>query len=100
MERCLLVLGSVESNQRVSSDGLREDWQDNIHNYKCQDPCAGLSCPGNAPCVVEGHKPVCKFCPPGFIADPNYGCLEGTQSVLKPMLKNPNIKKKEEELTN
>ena len=47
-------------------------------NYKCQDPCAGLSCPGNTPCVVEDHKPVCKFCPPGFVADPNYGCLGGT----------------------
>ena len=43
MERCLLVLGSVESNQRVSSDGLREDWQDNIHNYKCQDPSEIIS---------------------------------------------------------
>ena len=47
-------------------------------NYKCTDPCENLSCPGHTPCVVEDHKPVCKFCPPGFIADPNYGCLEGT----------------------
>ena len=47
-------------------------------NYKCQNPCDKLSCPGNTPCVVEDHQPVCKFCPPGFIADPNYGCLQGT----------------------
>lgn len=46
-------------------------------NFKCQNPCEGLSCPGNTPCVVENHKAVCKFCPPGFVADLNYGCLEG-----------------------
>jgi hypothetical protein len=26
---------------------------------------------------VEDHKAVCKFCPPGFITDANYGCIKG-----------------------
>jgi len=44
--------------------------------YKCVDPCAGLGCPGGTPCLVEDHKAICKFCPPGFVVDRNYGCLE------------------------
>ncbi len=46
-------------------------------SYKCQNPCDGLVCDNGAPCVVEDHLPVCKFCPPGFFVDANYGCLEG-----------------------
>jgi hypothetical protein len=45
-------------------------------NFKCQNPCEGYTCQGNTPCVVENHKAVCKFCPPGFVTDTNYGCLE------------------------
>lgn len=46
-------------------------------NYRCEDPCAGASCASDAPCYVEDHKPICKFCPPGFITDSKYGCLKG-----------------------
>ena len=46
--------------------------------YKCQDPCKGTTCPGNTPCIVEDHKALCKFCPPGFSTDANYGCVQGT----------------------
>ena len=53
MERCLHVLGSVESNQRVSSDGLREDWQDDIHNYKCQDPSEIISTSPPLYCIIS-----------------------------------------------
>ncbi len=45
-------------------------------NLQCVDPCEGLSCPNNTPCVVEEHKAICKFCPPGFVVDQNYGCLQ------------------------
>jgi hypothetical protein len=51
--------------------------------YKCEDPCAGASCPGNTPCIVEDHKALCKFCPPGFTTDPNYGCVQGTSGGLE-----------------
>lgn len=45
--------------------------------FKCEDPCATASCPANTPCYVEDHKPICKFCPPGFKSDSKYGCLKG-----------------------
>lgn len=53
-------------------------------NFKCVDPCKNATCPQNAPCYVEDHKPVCKFCPPGFAPDQTYGCLKGNNwsSVL------------------
>ena len=59
-------------------------------NYKCENPCDFHSCPGLAPCIVQDHKPLCKFCPEGFIADENYGCLvagilltsQSTQSLI------------------
>lgn len=47
------------------------------HNYRCINPCLNASCPQDAPCFVEDHKPVCKFCPPGFVSDHKYGCLKG-----------------------
>ena len=47
-------------------------------NFQCKDPCDGLSCPNGTPCVVQDHVAQCKFCPPGFIPDRNYGCLQGT----------------------
>ena len=50
-------------------------------NFKCQNPCEGYTCQGNTPCVVENHKAVCKFCPPGFVTDTNYGCLEGQNKI-------------------
>lgn len=46
-------------------------------NYRCVNPCQNATCPQNAPCYVEDHKPVCKFCPPGFVSDQRYGCLKG-----------------------
>lgn len=45
--------------------------------FRCEDPCATASCPENTPCYVEDHKPICKFCPPGFKSDSKYGCLKG-----------------------
>ena len=45
--------------------------------FKCQNPCDFHTCANGAPCVVENHVAVCKFCPPGFVVDANYGCLEG-----------------------
>lgn len=47
--------------------------------FKCEDPCKTASCPDGTPCYVEDHKPICKFCPQGFISDPKYGCLKGKQ---------------------
>lgn len=46
-------------------------------NYQCVDPCKFATCAPNSPCIVEDHKPICKFCPPGFIADAKYGCQKG-----------------------
>ena len=44
--------------------------------FTCKNPCDGITCKDNTPCVVENHKAVCKFCPPGFVADQNYGCMD------------------------
>ena len=52
-------------------------------NYQCVNPCEGKSCPGNTPCIVEDHIPVCKFCPPGFTVDKNYGCIKGQLNTKK-----------------
>lgn len=46
-------------------------------SYQCVDPCASHGCPGETPCYVEDHKPLCKFCPPGFTVNPEYGCVKG-----------------------
>lgn len=46
-------------------------------NYQCINPCDIASCAANSPCFVEDHKPICKFCPPGFIADARNGCQKG-----------------------
>lgn len=46
-------------------------------NYRCVNPCVNTTCPQEAPCFVEDHKPVCKFCPSGFSPDTKYGCLKG-----------------------
>lgn len=43
--------------------------------YQCVNPCLNHVCEHDTPCVVEDHIPVCKFCPPGFVIDANYGCL-------------------------
>lgn len=47
------------------------------HKYRCVDPCTNSTCPADAPCYVEEHKPICKFCPPGFVPDTKYGCMKG-----------------------
>lgn len=46
-------------------------------SYRCIDPCKNVTCADDAPCFVEEHKPVCKFCPQGFVSDPKFGCLKG-----------------------
>lgn len=46
-------------------------------NYQCVNPCDLASCAANSPCFVEDHKPICKFCPPGFVADSKTGCQKG-----------------------
>ena len=46
-------------------------------NFQCKNPCDGLSCPQGTPCVVQDHVALCKFCPPGFSVDKNYGCIKG-----------------------
>lgn len=48
-------------------------------NFQCKDPCDGFSCPNGTPCVIQDHKAVCKFCPPGFEVDPSYGCIKGIE---------------------
>ncbi|KAJ4432712.1 hypothetical protein ANN_21349 [Periplaneta americana] len=49
--------------------------------YRCMDPCVNVTCTDDAPCFVEEHKPVCKFCPPGFVTDSKYGCLKAGVST-------------------
>lgn len=46
-------------------------------SYQCVDPCTSHGCLGDSPCYVEDHKPLCKFCPPGFTVDPKIGCVKG-----------------------
>lgn len=46
-------------------------------NYQCRNPCDDFSCPEGRPCYVEEHKAVCKFCPPGYSVDTQYGCIKG-----------------------
>jgi hypothetical protein len=46
-------------------------------NYQCVNPCTSALCAEDSPCYVEDHKPICKFCPPGFIKDYKNGCLKG-----------------------
>lgn len=46
-------------------------------NYQCINPCDNASCAANSPCFVEDHKPICKFCPQGFVADAKFGCQKG-----------------------
>ena len=50
-------------------------------NLQCKNPCEGKVCPGNTPCIVEDHQAVCKFCPPGFETDANYGCIQGKEGM-------------------
>lgn len=52
-------------------------------NYQCINPCDIASCAANSPCFVEDHKPICKFCPPGFIADSRNGCQKGKAYVRR-----------------
>lgn len=46
-------------------------------NYQCINPCDSAACAANSPCFVEDHKPICKFCPQGFVADARNGCQKG-----------------------
>ena len=51
-------------------------------NYKCVNPCETATCADDSPCYVEDHKPICKFCPPGFVKDARSGCLKGNKILL------------------
>lgn len=44
-------------------------------DFECKDPCKDAC--GGAPCTVEDHHPVCKFCPSGFTHDEKRGCIKG-----------------------
>lgn len=46
-------------------------------DYQCVNPCIAATCAEDSPCYVEDHKPICKFCPPGFLKDSKNGCLKG-----------------------
>lgn len=46
-------------------------------HYQCVNPCDNATCADNSPCYVENHKPICKFCPPGYIKDAHQGCFKG-----------------------
>lgn len=46
-------------------------------SYQCVNPCDTAICAENSPCYVEDHKPICKFCPSGFVADTKNGCQKG-----------------------
>lgn len=50
-------------------------------NYQCVNPCDTAKCAGDTPCYVQEHKPICKFCPPGFINDTYQGCLKGKHKL-------------------
>lgn len=52
-------------------------------NYQCVNPCDSALCAENSPCYVEDHKPICKFCPSGFISDVQFGCLKGKILYLR-----------------
>lgn len=51
------------------------------HNYQCVDPCSTAKCADGSPCFVEDHKPVCRFCPSGFVSDAKYGCQKGNHTI-------------------
>lgn len=46
-------------------------------NFRCVNPCDTATCAEDSPCYVEDHRPICKFCPPGFVKDFKSGCLKG-----------------------
>lgn len=48
-------------------------------HYQCTNPCESHVCPGDSPCYVEDHQPLCKFCPPGYTVEENLGCVPGKQ---------------------
>lgn len=51
-------------------------------NYQCINPCLNATCAEDSPCYVEDHKPICKFCPPGFLKDSINGCLKGKHTIV------------------
>jgi hypothetical protein len=52
-------------------------------NYQCINPCLNATCAEDSPCYVEDHKPICKFCPNGFIKDSKNGCLKGKLFIVR-----------------
>lgn len=59
--------------------------------YQCVNPCLNFTCPDATPCYVEEHKPVCKFCPPGFAVDAKHGCVKGNCENKNYLLRNRSI---------
>lgn len=57
-------------------------------NYKCVNPCTAATCAEDSPCYVEDHKPICKFCPPGFIKNSKIGCLKGKEFIVRRLAQN------------
>uniref|UniRef100_A0A182SXM8 EGF-like domain-containing protein n=1 Tax=Anopheles maculatus TaxID=74869 RepID=A0A182SXM8_9DIPT len=55
-------------------------------NYQCVNPCETTTCAEDTPCYVEDHKPICKFCPPGFVKDVRHGCLKGNMNTTQTTL--------------
>lgn len=60
------------------------------HNYQCINPCINVTCPSEAHCFVENHKPLCRVCPPGFRSDTHGTCLRGNH-LFSPTLRTIHI---------
>ena len=78
LEDCSPII-SICLRDRGCPEGLA------CRNFQCVNPCESkwATCADDSPCYVEDHKPICKFCPPGFLKDSKSGCLkaEGKQKV-------------------
>lgn len=76
LEDCTPTL-SICLRDRGCPEGLA------CRDYQCVNPCITASCAEDFPCYVEDHKPICKFCPPGFLKDSKNGCLKGKNNSSK-----------------
>ena len=76
LEDCTPTL-SICLRDRGCPEGLA------CRDYQCVNPCLTASCAEDSPCYVEDHKPICKFCPPGFLKDSKNGCLKGKITIVQ-----------------